>query len=236
MKIAIIGYGKMGKVIEELAIQRGHEISVRITSKEADFSPEILKSSDVAIEFSRPDAAISNIKKCFDAHIPVVVGTTGWLDQLPEVSSLCEEKNGTLFYASNFSIGVNIFFQINQLLAKLMNSQPDYEIRMEEIHHTQKLDSASGTAITIAEQIIENVDRKTMWKETTKGAVNEIAIDAKRIADTPGTHIVTYENEIDKIEISHEAKGRKGFALGSILAAEFALNKKGIFTMKDMLQ
>jgi 4-hydroxy-tetrahydrodipicolinate reductase len=235
MKIAIIGYGKMGKVIEELATERGHEIVLRLTSKDSDFDSSVLKIADVAIEFSVPDAAIRNINKCFEANIPVIVGTTGWLDQLEEVSKSCTASNGGLFYASNFSIGVNIFFKVNTLLAKLMNSQPSYEISMEEVHHTQKLDSPSGTALTIANQILDNVSRKNNWVEALSGESDQIAIEAKRIADTPGTHIVTYENDIDKIEISHEAKGRKGFALGSILAAEFMLNKTGVYGMSDLL-
>ena len=236
MNIAIIGYGKMGKVIEQLAMERGHTITAKITSQEANFSPELLKNSDVAIEFSIPSAAISNINKCFVAGTPVVVGTTGWMDQLENVSNTCKEKNGGLFYASNFSVGVNIFFKVNQLLAKLMNGQPSYNISMEEIHHTQKLDSPSGTALTIANQILENVGRKESWIESNNASNTEIGITAKRIADTPGTHIVTYENDIDKIEISHEAKGRKGFALGSILAAEFMMGKSGVFGMEDLLK
>lgn len=235
MNIAIIGYGKMGKVIEKIAESRGHQVTVKVTSKEADFSPEILKKADVAIEFSVPKAAVSNMKKCFDAGIPVVVGTTGWMDQLDSVTHLCKNANGGLFYASNFSIGVNIFFKVNQLLAKLMNSQSSYQVSMEEIHHTQKLDSPSGTALTIANQIIENVSRKSDWVESENPTSTEIGINAKRIADTPGTHIVTYENQIDKLEISHEAKGREGFAMGSILAAEFMVGKSGIYGMEDLL-
>ena len=236
MNIAIIGYGKMGKVIEQLAIERGHTITAKITSKDSDFSPEILKDSDVAIEFSVPNSAINNMNKCFEAGVPVVVGTTGWMDELENVSGTCKKKNGGLFYASNFSVGVNIFFKVNQLLAKLMNGQPNYEITMKEIHHTQKLDSPSGTALSIANQIIENVERKTGWVEAERASSTEIAITAKRIADTPGTHIVTYENDIDKLEISHEAKGRKGFAMGSLLAAEFMQGKTGVYGMEDLLK
>jgi len=235
MNIAIIGYGKMGRVIEKIATERGHIITAKITSQEANFSPEVLKSSDVAIEFSVPKAAISNINKCFDAGIPVVVGTTGWMDQLDAVTNECKAKNGALFYASNFSIGVNIFFKINALLAKLMNPQKGYEISLEEIHHTQKLDSPSGTALTLANQIIENIDRKSSWVEAESGTETEIPITAKRITNTPGTHIITYENAIDKIEIMHEAKGREGFALGSVLAAEYILGKKGIHGMENLL-
>lgn len=235
MNIAIIGYGKMGKVIEKMAIQRGHTISAKISSKDTGFCTDDLSNADVAIEFSVPKAALSNMEVCFNAHVPVIVGTTGWMDSLAQVTSSCNSKNGGLFYASNFSIGVNIFFQVNTLLAKLMNPQNSYEISMEEIHHTQKLDSPSGTALTLANQITANVNRKSSWVEADKGTENEIAITAKRIANTPGTHIITYENEIDKIEISHEAKGREGFALGAIIAAEFMLGKKGIYGMKDLL-
>lgn len=234
MNIAIIGYGKMGRVIERIALERGHTITAKITSKEADFSPEVLKGSDVAIEFSIPGAAISNMSKCFQASVPVVVGTTGWMDQLEQVTQECTSKNGGLFYASNFSVGVNIFFKVNQLLAKLMNPQ-DYQVSMEEIHHTQKLDSPSGTALTLANQILDNVDRKDSWVESESPETDQLGITAKRIANTPGTHIVTYENAIDKIEIMHEAKGREGFALGSVLAAEFMAGKEGIFGMDDLL-
>ncbi len=234
MNIAIIGYGKMGRVIERIALERGHSITAKITSKEADFSTEILEGSDVAIEFSVPSAAILNIQKCFDARVPVVVGTTGWMNHFNQVSSECYSKKGGLFYASNFSVGVNIFFKVNQLLAKLMNPQ-DYQVRMEEIHHTQKLDSPSGTALTLAHQILDNVNRKDSWVESESPNSDQLGITAKRIADTPGTHIVTYENAIDKIEIMHEAKGREGFALGSVLAAEFMAGKEGIFGMDDLL-
>ncbi len=235
MNIALIGYGKMGHVIEQIAIQRGHSITVKLTSKEANFSSSLLKGSDVAIEFSVPDAVISNISKCFDAKVPVVVGTTGWMTHLEKVTAECTVKQGGIFYASNFSIGVNIFFKVNKILAKLMNPQA-YEISMEEIHHTQKLDSPSGTALTLANQILANVARKTSWTESENATEDQLSITAKRISDTPGTHIITYENEIDKIEIKHEAKGREGFALGSVLAAEFMINKEGVYGMDDLLR
>lgn len=235
MNIAIIGYGKMGRVIERIAIERGHTITAKITSKESDFSTDLLKGSDVAIEFSVPKAAISNMNKCFEANVPVVVGTTGWIDQLEKVTANCTAKKGGLFYASNFSVGVNIFFKINQLLAKLMNPQ-SYEVSMKEIHHTQKLDSPSGTALSLANQIIDKVDRKNSWVESETANNDQIAIQADRIADTPGTHIITYENSIDKIEIMHEAKGREGFALGSVLAAEFMQGKNGVYGMDDLLK
>lgn len=235
MNIALIGYGKMGRVIEQIAIDRGHTITAKITSKEADFSPSLLKGSDVAIEFSVPNAAILNITKCFEAKVPVVVGTTGWIAHLEKVTAECTVKKGGLFYASNFSVGVNIFLKVNQLLARLM-SPHDYEVRMEEVHHTQKLDAPSGTAISLANQIIANVDRKSSWVESENPTNEQIAITAKRVEDTPGTHIITYENEIDKIEITHEAKGREGFAMGSVLAAEFMINKEGIYGMDDLLR
>lgn len=236
MKIAMIGYGKMGRVIEQIAIERGHSVPVKITSNNANFSAADLTGCDVAIEFSIPAAAVSNITKCFEAKVPVVVGTTGWMEHLSAVTETCNSNQGGLFYASNFSIGVNIFFQVNRLLAKLMNSQPDYEASMEEIHHTQKLDSPSGTALTLANQMLEELDRKSNWIEASSGGAHEIAITAKREPEVPGTHIITYENEIDKIEIGHTAKGRKGFALGAVLSAEFMLNKEGIYTMNDLLK
>jgi 4-hydroxy-tetrahydrodipicolinate reductase len=189
----------------------------------------------VAIEFSTPATAILNINKCFEAQVPIVVGTTGWIQNLAEVTANCSAKKGGLFYSANFSIGVNIFFKINKLLAKLMNPQA-YAISMKEIHHTQKVDSPSGTAITLAHQILDNVDRKSSWIESETGTEDEITIDAKRIGHTPGTHIVTYENTIDKIEITHEAKSRAGFALGSVLAAEFMQYKTGVFGMEDLLK
>ena len=226
----------MGKVIEKMAVDRGHSITAKITSRESNFSSDVLKGSDVAIEFSVPDSAINNINKCFEVGVPVVVGTTGWLDQLEAVSNTCTQKNGGLFYASNFSVGVNIFFKINQLLAKLMNPQTAYDVTMEEIHHSQKLDSPSGTALTLVNQIIDNVDRKSDWVEALDGKPSEIAINAKREENVPGTHIITYENAIDKIEIMHEAKGREGFAMGAILAAEFMVGKTGIYSMNDLLK
>lgn len=236
MKIAIIGYGKMGRVIEEIAISRGHKIVAKITSSQPHFSAADLNNAEVAIEFSVPQAAVENIQTCFEGNIPVVVGTTGWLDQLPEVTALCKKLDSALFYASNFSVGVNIFFEINKHLARLMNSQLDYDVRMEEIHHTQKLDSPSGTALSLAQQILAEVERKENWKETLTPTPSELGIHAKRIADTPGTHTICYESDIDKIEITHEAKGRKGFALGAVLAAEFLANKKGVYGMSDLLQ
>jgi 4-hydroxy-tetrahydrodipicolinate reductase len=231
MKIALLGYGKMGKAIEEIALKRGH--SVVFKTNEASIEKDVSKA-DVAIDFSTPETVVDNIKKCFAVNVPVVVGTTGWYERFSEVCRLCELGGHSLFHATNFSIGVNIFFEVNKTLAKLMNTQTDYEIEMTEIHHTQKLDSPSGTAITLADGIIENVDRKSSWSENKPGE-ESILIHAKRERDVPGMHMVNYESEIDNIEIKHEAKGRIGFATGAVLAAEWLQNKKGIYTMKDLL-
>ncbi|MBT6439042.1 MAG: 4-hydroxy-tetrahydrodipicolinate reductase [Flavobacteriales bacterium] len=232
MKIALLGYGKMGKAIEEIALKRGH--SVVFKTNEASMERDVSKA-DLAIDFSTPETVVDNIKKCFAVNVPVVVGTTGWYERFSEVCRLCELGGHSLFHATNFSIGVNIFFEVNKKLAELMNSQPDYEIEMTEIHHTQKLDSPSGTAITLADGIIENVDRKSFWSENKPGE-ESILIHAKRERDVPGIHIVNYENEIDNIEIKHEAKGRIGFATGAVLAAEWLLDKPGVYTMKDLLK
>jgi 4-hydroxy-tetrahydrodipicolinate reductase len=232
MKIALLGYGKMGKAIEAIAIERGHSIAYK-TSRA--FDVEDIKSADVAIEFSVPQSAVSNIKKCFAVDVPVVVGTTGWYDQFEEVNKDCLDAGNSLLYATNFSVGVNVFWEINKKLAALMNNQQEYNVSMKEIHHVHKLDSPSGTAITTAEQIIDGLDRKASWIEG-EAKSNELEIVAERENEVPGTHIVSYESEIDKIELSHEAKGRKGFALGAVLAAEWILEKRGVFTMKDMLK
>ena len=230
MNIGLLGYGKMGKTIERLATERQHEIVLRVDqpSNSIDFD-----KVDVAIDFSLPNAAVSNIKSAIDAGVPVISGTTGWLDRYSEVVDYCQLKNGSFLYASNFSLGVNIFFEINRTLAKLMGGLNDYRITMEEIHHTQKLDAPSGTAISLAEQIIENTDYDA-WK-LDEQVNNSIPITAKRIAKTPGTHTVTYKSQVDTLQISHEAHSRDGFALGAIIAAEWILNKKGVFDMKDVL-
>lgn len=235
MKIAILGYGKMGKVIEEIAIQRGHSIALKVNRENLDFDLELLSACDVAIEFSSPESAVENINKCFDANIPVVVGTTGWYAELNAVQERCISENKGLLYATNFSVGVNIFYEINKKLAALMDANSQYEVKVEETHHTQKLDAPSGTAITIAEGIIASLDRKDSWKNDIVVSENELGIDSKRIENVPGTHIVKYESEIDVIEIKHEAKNRNGFAFGAVLAAEYIHDKKGIFTMKDVL-
>lgn len=230
MKIALLGYGKMGRMIEKIALSRGHEIiaKIDINSKATDIS-----NADVAIDFSIPDAAFDNISLCLKSGVPVISGTTGWLDKYPQAVALCNEHKGAFIYASNYSLGVNIFFQINEYLAKIMNNHPQYNISMEEIHHTQKLDAPSGTAITLAEGIINNTD-KTAWTLDNPGE-NEIQIDAKRIDDVPGTHSVSYQSEVDSIEMTHTAKSREGFALGAVVAAEWIIGKSGIFTMKDVL-
>ncbi len=231
MKIALLGYGKMGKIIEKLAVKKGHTIVSRInqySSKE-----EILKA-DIAIEFSTPQAAVSNIKFCLENDIPIVSGTTGWLAHYDKMIKLCENRNGSFIYASNFSIGVNLFFSINEYVSNIMEPWKDYQVSIEEVHHNQKLDTPSGTAVTLAEEIIRNSDKKN-WELNGTEAEN-INITAKRINDIKGTHIINYDSNIDTILIKHEAHSRDGFALGAILAAEWLVDKKGIFTMKDVLQ
>lgn len=230
MKIALLGYGKMGKVIEKVALSRGHEIVLRKTSSS---SFDGLENADVAIDFSIPDAAVGNIIACFDTNVPVICGTTGWLSQYEEMVAHCKAKNGAMIYASNFSLGVNLFFEMNTYLAKLMSKFDQYKVRMEEIHHTQKLDSPSGTAITLANDIIQQSEY-TNWVLQNAHA-NEVLIHAQRIENVPGTHAVIYDSEIDSIEIKHTAHNRDGFALGAVIAAEWLVGKKGVFTMKDVL-
>ncbi|GHU63997.1 4-hydroxy-tetrahydrodipicolinate reductase [Bacteroidia bacterium] len=236
MKIALIGYGKMGREIEKIAVERGHEIvSVIDINNLKDFDSSQFLSAEVAIEFSQPQSALANYRKCFERNISVVAGTTGWLEHLEEVKETCKEQAKTFFYASNYSIGVNIFFAVNQYLAKIMNNFPSYDVRMEEIHHIHKLDSPSGTGITLAEGILENIDRKTQWKEALEGASNDLLIHSKREGEVPGIHEIIYESDADIISIKHDAKSRKGFALGAVLAVEFVKGKKGFLTMNDML-
>ncbi|MBP6040720.1 MAG: 4-hydroxy-tetrahydrodipicolinate reductase [Flavobacterium sp.] len=230
MKIALLGYGKMGKVIERIALERGHEI---VLKKDENNTYEGLSNADVAIDFSVPSAAVENISSSFHANVPVVSGTTGWLDRYDEVITLCKEKKGGFISSSNFSLGVNLFFEINDYLAKIMAPYTSYSVAMEEIHHTQKLDAPSGTAISLAKGVIEN-SPYTNWTLDQANA-NEIHIDAKRIADVPGTHTVTYNSEVDSIEIKHTAHNREGFALGAVIAAEWLAGKQGVFTMKDVL-
>lgn len=236
MKIALIGYGKMGHEIEKIAFERGHTIvSIIDMNNTSDFDSPEFKSADVAIEFSTPDSAIANYRKCFAANVPVVAGTTGWLEHMDEVKKACEEGGQTFFYASNYSLGVNIFFVLNKYLAKIMNQYPDYDVKMEEIHHIHKLDAPSGTAITLAEGVIENVDRKKQWKLETAEKTDDLPIHCIREGEVPGIHEIIYESEADIISIKHDAKSRKGFALGAVVAAEFTNGKKGFLGMKDML-
>jgi 4-hydroxy-tetrahydrodipicolinate reductase len=236
MNIALIGYGKMGKEIEKIALSRGHIITLKVDAHNASsFSLNELKKADVAIEFSTPESAINNIYKCFDANVPVIVGTTGWLDKLAEVTKKCEEKKQTLFYASNYSIGVNLFFKLNEQLARLMNNYPEYNVSMEEIHHAHKLDSPSGTAITLANQLISINTGKQKWVNNSTDKKDELEIISQRIDEVPGTHTVTYNSKVDEISITHIAHSRKGFALGAVIAAEWVRDKKGIFNMNDLM-
>lgn len=236
MKIALIGYGKMGKTIEEIAVQRDHSVVLKIDIDSiAEFTNENLQKCDVAIEFTGPHSAKENILKCLDAGIPIVSGSTGWLDSWSVVEEACTKNNGSFLYASNFSVGVNIFFEVNKKLAQLMKQQGDYDISIEETHHTQKKDAPSGTAITLAEQIIKEVPRKTKWVNAASENSAELIITSKREDPAPGTHNVKYSSDVDDIEIIHTAHNRRGFALGAVLAAEYIYNKKGIFTMKEVL-
>ncbi len=235
LNIALIGYGKMGKIIEEIAISRGHSVGLKITRENADYTAEDLKGIDVAIEFSLPEAAISNIKKCLSAKVPVAIGTTGWYDQLDEITRLTRENEGCILPATNFSIGVNIFFEINRQLAALMAKQQQYEAMITETHHTQKKDAPSGTAITLAEGILAHSDTKDQWTKEAANLKSDLAIKSLRIEDVPGTHEVIYESDIDSISITHVAKNRKGFGLGAVLAAEYIVDKKGVYSMKDVL-
>jgi 4-hydroxy-tetrahydrodipicolinate reductase len=230
MKIALLGYGKMGKVIERIALERGHEI---VLKKDQHTSFDGLKNADVAIDFSVPDSAVDNISECLNNGIPVISGTTGWLVDYPKMVELCNAKNGSFIYGSNFSLGVNVFFELNEYLAKMMANLKQYNVSMEEIHHTQKLDAPSGTAITLAEGVIKNTNYANWTLETPIS--NEIHIDAKRIENVPGTHSIFYDSEVDQIEIKHTAHSREGFALGAVIAAEWLIGKKGVFTMKDVL-
>ena len=233
MKLVLFGYGKMGKEVEKIALERGHELILRIEkNEEYDIS-----EADVAIDFSVPSAAFNNITSCFKKNIPVISGTTGWLEDYEKAVTICKKNNGSFIYASNFSIGVNLFFELNDKLSRIMNSNNNYYPSIEEIHHTKKLDAPSGTAITIAEQTIKNSSTKEWCLHTNRAKVDKeiIPISSKRIKDVPGTHIVAYESEIDSIEIKHTAHNRKGFAHGAIIAAEWLINKNGVYTMKDVL-
>lgn len=235
MNVALIGYGKMGKTIEKIATERGHNIILKISSSNLDeLTPENLKKADAVIEMTQPEAALKNVLMCLESGVPVTSGTTGWNTHIPDARIAALNNNTAFLYASNYSVGVNIFFEVNCLLAKLMNSQLDYDVKMTEIHHTQKKDSPSGTAITLASQIMEQLPRKTKWSEEETGD-NILHITALREEGVPGTHTITYSSAIDDIEIKHTAHNRNGFALGAVLAAEFIAGKKGVFTMKDVL-
>jgi 4-hydroxy-tetrahydrodipicolinate reductase len=236
MKIALLGYGKMGHAIEEIALQRGHEIVLRLTDENLEeLTRENIQRADVAIEFTNPQSAVENILFCLNENVPVVCGTTGWLNQLKKIEEKCKEVNGSFLYASNFSVGVNIFFELNKKLATLLKPHHSYHVAIEEIHHIQKKDAPSGTAITLAEQVIETFPQKNKWINAETENENELSIISKRIDEVPGTHSVKYSSSVDDIEIIHTAHNRKGFAEGAVLAAEFIQNKKGIYSMKDVL-
>jgi len=236
MKIALIGYGKMGKTIEEIAVQKGHEIVLKIDlNNSQDLTAANLQKADVAIEFTGPHSAFENVMKCIEFGVPVVSGSTGWLDKWNEVTAACNEKNGCLVYSSNYSIGVNLFFELNKTLAQLMEPYADYDVSMTEIHHTEKKDAPSGTAISLAEQVLAAIGRKNKWVNAASANADDLIINSERIDPAPGTHIIKYSSPIDDIEIIHTAHTRKGFASGAVLAAEFANKKSGIFTMKDVL-
>ncbi len=241
MKIALLGYGKMGKTIEKIALERGHSIVLKLDKDNlATVTDADLKLADVAIEFSTPDTAVTNTQRCFNCGVPVVVGTTGWIDRMEEVKKLCHEKKGGFFYASNFSIGVNLFFRLNEKLAEMMKPYSEYKTTMEEIHHIHKLDSPSGTAISLAKGILSKNDSLKNYKDYPGEfpnifPINELPIHSKRIGEVPGTHTINYTSAVDKISITHEAFNREGFASGAVLAAEFMLGKIGCFGMSELI-
>lgn len=242
MNIVLLGYGKMGQLIEKFALKRGHEVTLIVDENNREsVRPEDLQDADVAIDFSTPNAALSNIALCFDANLPIVVGTTGWYEYLDEVQANCQSNQQSLLYGSNFSIGVNIFFHVNRLLAKAIAPYKQYDVQVEEIHHIHKLDAPSGTAITIAEGIIENNDSKTSWVNELVGSTeelipkkDELLIESLRIEEVPGTHTVLYSSEVDQIEFKHTAHNRDGFALGAVVAAEWLKGKKGFYQVTDI--
>jgi 4-hydroxy-tetrahydrodipicolinate reductase len=242
MNIALLGYGKMGRIIEQFATDRGHQIVLKIDANNIEeLTIANLKKADVAIDFSTPDSALSNIDACFEAGTPLVIGTTGWYGSLQEVKNKCESTGNSLIYASNFSVGVNVMFFVNKVLAKIMNRYPQYEVQVEEIHHTQKLDSPSGTAMTIAEGVLDELSRKKEWVnelvgegEETIAKPDQLLIESHRIESVPGTHTVIYSSEVDEIELKHTAHNRAGFALGAVLAAEWLEGKAGFYSVKDM--
>jgi len=236
MRIALVGYGKMGKEIERIATERGHQISFRVSLENQDDIENIQNANtDVAIEFSQPESAYENLKTLLNKQIPTVCGTTGWLEKQKEIEKLTLESQTAFFYASNFSLGVNLFFRLNEILAKIMNAHPQYQVAMEEVHHTEKKDAPSGTAITLAKGILEHYTSKTSWINQHTNRPEELEIISKREPNVPGTHSIVYTSAEDFIEIKHEAYNRKGFAMGAVLAAEFIQNKKGVFGMKDLI-
>lgn len=236
MKIILVGYGKMGRIIEETALERGHEIVGRIDLDNAsDLDASLADIADVAIEFTGPHSAFNNVMKCLSLGIPVVCGSTGWLDRYDEVATFCRQQHGSLLYASNFSVGVNIFFEINKTLARLMAAHPGYDVSIKEIHHTQKKDAPSGTAISLAEQVLRSVPGKENWVGDSTGNPSNLLIESERIDPYPGLHTVRYSSPIDEIRITHEAHSRNGFALGAVLAAAFIKEKTGVFSMRDVL-
>ena len=236
MKLALIGYGKMGHAIEEVARTKGHEIVLKVSIENVeDNTIDNIRKADAAIEFTGPESAFDNIIRCLDAGVPVVSGSTGWLDKLETVRHYCRQKQGCFLYASNFSIGVNIFFEVNRRLAALMAPHPDYEVRITEIHHTEKKDAPSGTAISLAEQILEKIPRKKGWVNHISDNLDELEILIERTDPAPGTHRIEYHSDIDTIEITHTAHSRRGFAMGAVLAAEFLRGKKGVYQMSDVL-
>ena len=237
MNIALIGYGKMGKMVEKIAVERGHCVVLTIdVDNLSDFTAENLQKSQLAIEFTNPHTAFDNIRRCIDCGVPVVSGSTGWYDRFDELKNFCSEKNGTMLCASNFSLGVNVLFELNRQLAKIMNRFDSYKVDIEETHHTQKLDAPSGTAITLAEGIIDNIQRVNNWKLGDDHCSETIPVTAIRKEDVPGTHKIRYSSDIDDIEIVHTAHNRKGLAVGAVMAAEFIYDKKGVFYMNDFLK
>ncbi len=236
MKIALLGYGKMGKAIEMQAVAKGHDVVLKVDADNTgDLTPQNLGRADVAIEFSTPETGYDNIHFCLKHGTPVVSGTTGWLDRMEEVTSLCKEKGGAFFYASNYSVGVNILFALNRHLARIMNRQPQYEVSVAEIHHIHKVDAPSGTAITLAQGLIEELESKNSWINQKAAQPDEVGIVSDRIAETPGTHEVMYTSSVDRILIRHEAYSREGFAAGALMAAEWLIGKQGVFGMADLL-
>ncbi|MDR3272701.1 MAG: 4-hydroxy-tetrahydrodipicolinate reductase [Flavobacteriaceae bacterium] len=231
MKIALVGYGKMGKAIEKIAVAQGHIITAKLEEKPAQKN---INGADVAIEFTTPASAFENVKACLEIGLPVVCGTTAWLDKLPETLEICRKLNGAFLYASNYSLGVNLFFEINKRVAEIMQKYPEYSVRLEEIHHTEKKDAPSGTAITLAESILP-IYGFDDWKLSEKTEGNLLGIEAKRIENVAGTHLTLYSSEVDEIEIKHTAHSRKGFAMGALLAAKWLIGKHGVFSMKDVL-